>query len=323
MSAVLVTAATTPVGLALVRELIADPDVEHVVAVGIEPWPGDSGDVDEARFSYVRTDLTKERNIRHLLFGVAREKRVEGVVHTALHRSALESGRRVHRLNVETTRHLLRLCERHPTIRRFVYRSYAEVYRHDEEHPNLIAEDQPLELGSEAPQRVRNRVEADLTVCTRMGLSKMSICVLRFAELLAPDSGSQLWDWLCSRACLRPLGYNPMVNVITVEDAVYAIGLALKSEARGVFNIPGCDTLPLKSLVELAGCRDIPLPGPLLSPLYRMRRKIRKRHFRYDMNRGRFHTSDVLDGLRAERELGYQARHPIDVRLCPRATLAG
>jgi UDP-glucose 4-epimerase len=307
----MITAATTPLGRALVRSLLDDSDITHVVAVGIEASPFVNGELDPARFTYERVDLAKERGIRRLVFGVAREHDVSAVVHTALHRSAIDAGRGVHRLNVDCTRHLLRLCERHPTIRRFVYRSYAEVYRHDHEHPNLIAEDQPLELGSSAPQRVRDRVEADLTVCTRMGMSRLSICVLRLAEVLAPDSGSQLWDWLRSDVCLRPLGYNPMLNVLSVDDAVHALVLALKSDAVGVFNIPGRDTLPIKSLVKLAGKRDVPLPGPTLSPLYRWRARLRQTEFRYDMNRGRFHTSDVLDGRRAESELGYAPEHRV------------
>jgi UDP-glucose 4-epimerase len=78
----------------------------------------------------------------------------------------------VHALNVDATRALLQLCERHPTIKRFVLKSYAEVYAVQHDLPVLIAEDHPLNLHPNAPQYVRDRVEADLHACVRMGLGE-------------------------------------------------------------------------------------------------------------------------------------------------------
>jgi UDP-glucose 4-epimerase len=140
----------------------------------------------------------------------------------------------------------------------------------------------------------------------------MRIAVLRAAERLAPDSGSQLYDYLRTRVCLRPVGFDPMLNIATVPDVVDAIVRALKSDAEGVFNIPGADTLPLSRVVELAGRTGIPVPGPLLAPLYRVRASALNMEFSYDLNHRRFHFSAVLDGARARAVLGYQPRHPVD-----------
>jgi UDP-glucose 4-epimerase len=309
-SAVLITGATTPLGAALCKSLTRDG--HRVLAVGIEDGPGAWLENSDERLTYERADLTRERSVRKLLFGTARAMGVEAVVHTATHRSIVDEGSRVHKINVGATRTLLRLCERLSTLKRFVYRSDAEVYRHDFGQPSLMAEDHPLELSSGAPQRVRDRVAADLTVCTRMGMSRMNIAVLRMAEVLAPSSGSQLWDWLQSENCMRPLGFNPMVNVLSVEDAVRALRSALDSDAVGVFNIPGKDTLPLKVLVRRWGRRDVPVPGPMLSPLYRLRRRVRHTEFKYSANRGRLHTSDLVDGTRAGDILGYEPARSID-----------
>ena len=40
---------------------------------------------------------------------------------------------------------------------------------------------------------------------------------------LVAQSGSQLHDYLQSRVCLRPMGFDPMLNVLSVDDAVRAI----------------------------------------------------------------------------------------------------
>ncbi|MCP4448003.1 MAG: hypothetical protein GY811_22110 [Myxococcales bacterium] len=105
--------------------------------------------------------------------------------------------------------------------------------------------------------------------------------------------------------CLRPAGYNPIVNVASVQDIAMAICAALGNEEQGVFNIPGADTLPPAKLVENFGKASVHIPGPLIAPLYRLRTGVLRTEFRYDLNRARFHLNGVLDGRRAEALLGY------------------
>jgi len=299
---VLVTGATAPIGTGLIHALLADPEVEHVLGVGLE----DAAPLTDARFSYRAVDLTRARASHDLIHGPARTLGIDVVVHGALHRAARDRGDRVHAANVETTRQLLLECERQPLVRRFVLRSAAEVYALRASEPNLLDEDAPLELDPRAPQWVRDRVEADLTVCARMGMSSLRVVVLRAAEVLAAGTGSQLWDYLRSRVCLRPLGFDPMINVLSIDDAVHALWLAAGRSGQGVYNIPGADTLPLTSLIARSGRRDVPVPGPLLAPLYDLRAWLVGFQFRYDQNLRRFHFGGVVDGARARADLGYR-----------------
>jgi UDP-glucose 4-epimerase len=188
-----------------------------------------------------------------------------------------------------------------------VYWSAAAVYAIRTAEPNLLDEDAPLELYPRAPQWVRDRVEADLVVCARIGVSRLAIDVLRGAEILAPGTGSQLWDYLQTRVCLRPLGFDPMVNVLSLDDAVEAVRLALRAGRRGIHNIPGRDTLPLSALIAARRRLALVVPGPLLAPLYHLRAWTTGLDFRYDVNARRFHLGGVLDGGRARVELGF---HP-------------
>jgi UDP-glucose 4-epimerase len=225
------------------------------------------------------------------------------VVHTAHHRRAADGGRKVHVQNVDATRHLLLGCADHPSIRRFVQRSYADVYALHETTTNVITEDDPLDFEA-APQWLLDRVEADLTACSHLG-GQLKIAVLRCAEILAPDIGSQLWDYLMSRVCLRPLGFDPMINVLSLEDAADAFVAAVCSCQIGPFNIPGADTLPLSAAIRESSRFDIPVPGPLMTPLYNLRRWVTGLDFRYDLNFRRFHFGGVLMGTRARDAFGY------------------
>jgi hypothetical protein len=98
---------------------------------------------------------------------------------------------------VVATRQLVQCCTDHATIRRLVYRSFAEVYALAPTTSGLFDEAAPLAFEADAPAWLRERVEADLTVCAQLG-GPLQIAVLRLAEVLARDNGSQLWDYLSS-----------------------------------------------------------------------------------------------------------------------------
>jgi UDP-glucose 4-epimerase len=312
MRGVLVTGADAPVGERLVRHLLDDPTIGQVIAVGARPLEEAIPFEPTGRLTYLQVDLTRERRVRDMLFGPARDLAVEAVIHTAMSRDAMAQGARVHALNVDAARALLTLCERHPTIRTFVLKSWSEVYQTAHDLPILVAEDHPLNLQPNAPQFVRDRVEADLHACVRMGLSPLRILVLRCAEILAPGTGSQLFDYLESPVCFRPMGYDPMINVISQADAVRAMALAARAPEQGVFNVPGYDTLPLSLAITKWGRPGIPVPGAWMTPLYRWRQRFRGHDFRYGMNRRRFHYSGVLDGRRAREVLGYVPSRGVD-----------
>ncbi len=303
--------ASTPLGERLCAALLADPELRAVLAVTREPRE-QTHLPEDPRLTWSQVDITHARPVHDLLFGRVRELEVDVVVHLAMHR-ANDFGARVHVQNVESLRWLLAQADRHPTLRRLVLRSYGEVYRLEPDLPSVITEDHPLELSPEAPQWVRDRVEADLLACTRMGIaSGLEVAVLRCAEVLGPAEGSQLYDYLSAPVCLRSAGFDPMLNVLSLEDATEALRRAVYAGGtQGIFNIPGADTLPLTRCIRLAGRLDVPVPGPLLAPIYELRRRLRGAQFSYRLNRGRFHFAAVLDGAHARQVLGYTPHHPV------------
>jgi UDP-glucose 4-epimerase len=261
---------------------------------------------------YQRVDLTRPREVRRVLFGPVRELGLEAVAHLAFHRDVDARGGAAHRLHVESVRLLLRVAEAHPTIARFVLLSTARVYKLRTDIADVLREDAPLDLSPSAPQWVRDRVEADVTATASMGLCpRLSIAVLRVAEILAPRMGSQLEAWLRSPVCLRAAGFDPMIDVLSLEDAAVALERALACPAEGVFNVPGADVLPLSRVGRLWGRTVVPVPGPLLGPIYGARRIVAGDPFRYGMNRGRLHFNGVLDGTRAREVMGYVPAHPV------------
>ncbi len=312
MISVLVTGATTPIGERLIRSLIADARVRHVLAVDDRPPDRALPFSHPKRLTYLQVDLRRSRRVHELLFGPARDRGTEVVVHLSEHRSALDEGRGVHAQNVEATRSILDLSNRHPTIRRVILKSHAAVYRVSLDLPILVTEEHPLAMGGGVPQYVRDRVEADLTACAQMGLIDCEIVVLRCAEALAPGTGSQLFDFMNAPVALRPAGFDPMVNVATIADIVRAVELTTHGSGEGVFNIPGFDTLPLSVAIRKWGTFGLPMPGEVIGPLYGLRHLLTGSQFSYGLNRNRMHLGLVLDGTRAKELLGYRPDHPVN-----------
>ena len=310
MKRVLVTGASTPLGELLIERLINDYMVEYILAVCEQGRPLTLPA--NSRVEVFEIPMRKQRKIHDLLFGPARESKIDTLVHTSKVHSARREGAAVHQYNVESFRSILDFAERHPTISRLVLCSGAEVYQVQRDLPSLIAEQHPLNMNDGAPQWIRDRVEADVMACTRMGLTSLKIAVLRMAEILAPGAGSQFYDYLQDPICLCPIGFDPMLNFLTQEDAASALQKAIHSQEQGVFNIPGADTLPLYDAVSKWGRVAIPTPSILALQVYRLRRLLGRGDFRYGMNRRRFHFTGILDGRRAAEILGYIPAHPVD-----------
>lgn len=310
MMSVLVAGAATPLGEALVRRLVADVRLSHVIATGL---PGvEFPVIHPSRLTYLPLDLAKSRRVHDVLFGPARDVGVQVVVHLGQPADPYRGGRRAHEADVESLRSILDLSDRHPSIRRVVVASHAAVYKVGLELPILVTEDHPLDLDPRAPQYVRDRVEADLTACARMGLADCEIVVLRCAEALAPGCGSQLYDFLAAPVAFRPWGFDPMVNVATLDDLVDALARATLGSGEGVFNVPGADTLPLTEAMRRWGTPGVPAFGPVIRRIYDLRHRVTGSQFSYGMSRRRMHLGLVLDGTRAARELGYAPRTPVD-----------
>ena len=306
---VLVTGASSPLGEVLIQRLLSDFRIGHIIAVADKGEPLTIPQTEQ--LSVFTLDMRKQRRLHNLLFGKAKEKNIDVIVHISQSSSAVKEGASVRAQNVEALRAILDFAERHPTISRVIIRSGAEVYQVQRDLPSLISEEHPLNMRSGAPQWVRDRVEADITACSRMGMAAYQTIVLRMAEILSPGSGSQMFDYLQSPICLRPSGFDPMLNFLTLEDASSALQKAIHSNLQGVFNIPGADTLPLSVAIGKWGRLSIPAPETIISAFHKLRR-LRGGQFRYGMNRRRFHYSGVLDGRRASKALKYIPCYPID-----------
>jgi UDP-glucose 4-epimerase len=98
--------------------------------------------------------------------------------------------------------------------------------------------------------------------------------------------------------------------VVHEEDVVEAIVCSLGGGARGIYNITGPGEVPLSVVLRELGRRTVPVPHPLAGPLWRAAFRIGYSSFpaeEFDFIR----YVCMVDGSRAERELGFRARYSL------------
>ncbi len=312
---VLLTGASSDLGQRLAAALASDERVGSILAL-VEPGVA-LPSLRARKLSYQAIDLTHERAVKHLLLS-SEAKALTHIMHLAMHRDPNLHGRHPHRLNVDALRILFSLAEEHPRLQHFIFRSWGEIYELHSDLPTVLDEDHPIDFSASRPQWLRDRVAADQFLCAKLGISRLKIRILRCADCLAPGYGSQLYAFLSSTPCMVPLGYDPVVNVLSPDDLVDALKRACFSDELGVFTIPGSDSMPLSDLMDRCHRAVLPLPGPILNWVDRVKHRLVQSAFRYDISRAFFHYGGVMTGVRAQRLLGYEASHPINWRTISR-----
>jgi UDP-glucose 4-epimerase len=297
---VMITDGDTPLASALGSALLARERTARVVHV-LSREPARSAS--DPRVTHLSGDLTRERPLRALLFGAAARHAVDTLVHGC---GPVSARALADPAGIASLRTLLALCEEHPTIQRFVLVSSWRVYRRAPQDPALLDEDHPLALHATGSRWRKLLVEADVTAGLRVARGRLEVRVLRLAEVFAPGCDGPLSSLRGGRACATALGFDPIVELLSLEDAARAITLACTVEsAPGVFNVPGRDVLPLSVLLASIGLRAIPLPTSWL-PAWTAR--YGDPEVCDDGALALLRHGGVLDGRRVAGALGYAPR---------------
>jgi len=297
----LVTGVTTPLGRLLSRRLCAVGEVFGVRSPS-EPLPTVGQDIASI------ADLTRSADVREVMAGVVAEANVDTIIHLGLTQVGGEPSGAAGALSA---RLLLEGAEHSPAVRAFVLCSSALLYRLHDNDPMVVREQHPLDLSPELSFGQRDLLGADVIAGQHMLSAAFRISVLRLAPLVAPRNTGVLADYFGREPCYRAMGFDPIINALSLEDATEALALAAEHAPRGTFNVVGADTLPLSKLAARVGTRCWPVPGALIEALCTLTR--RNRHHYRDL-RALLHHGLVVDGRAAFGAFGYAPSHPLPDR---------
>lgn len=240
---------------------------------------------------------------------IFRTVRPHGVVHLGIMHDPRMSEKDHYTWNVVGTENLLDYCAKYG-VKKLVMLSSANNYGPMAGSSSYLNEDAPL-LGSFAFPEIRDLIAVDRSVGSFFWKHpEIETVILRPVHIAGARLKNAPSNYLRLRVMPTLLGFDPLVQLVHELDVVEAIALALKPGVRGIFNIVGPPAIPLSRLLRQLDKPLAPVPHPLAKPLWRAFYNMRLSSFpapewdflRYEL---------LVDGERAKRELGYEAKRSI------------
>ena len=173
--------------------------------------------------------------------------------------SPLSRGARDFTPDLAAADEVLEACAR-SRVGKIVLLSSAAVYGADYHNPGLILESRRAPLRrpnrvAEAWRAVEALAEGQVAAGGRTGLTILRTSMTRVDG--ATDWVNRLFR---RRWAVTVTGYNPSIQLLEAAELAEAIGLAVASDAAGVFNIAPDGVVPLHHALRSAGVRRLPLP---------------------------------------------------------------
>lgn len=317
MTNVLVSHADEPLGRRIVKTLFHDPAVGVILAVGSGPAPRAFDRFlagSPPRLLYARGELAKHRPAADLFRSTRfRDAAIDSVVHVPGHGAAADGARRVAGLPARTaeTRIVLQQCLESLRVRSLVAIGSAFAYRLAPGNSNVLHESSELDLDPGVPAEIRSWIDCDMLLHGEAQSAALRVVLLRVPTVVASGGFVFLNPWLEGRPGprVRPLGFDPLCAVVADKDVARAVGLALRSRVRGVFNVTGGEAVPLSLLARWTGRSAWPLPSPAIGLVEAALGALRGEPAARRLPPLRY--GFTLDGKRAEEGLGFRPAYRV------------
>lgn len=191
---------------------------------------------------------------------IFRRNRVDAVVHLghATRRRVVER----HSNAVSEAMRVLDFCQKYD-VAQVVVLSSANIYGASPDNSQFLTEDAPLLAGQRYPL-LRDHVEIDMYASTFFWRHpEIDTVILRPVSIVGRlDNAAS--RYLRQRIVPTIMGFDPMLQVVSPDDVIHAIRLALKPGVRGIFNLAGPGAAPLSEIIRRMGHRALPMPEPLV-----------------------------------------------------------
>jgi UDP-glucose 4-epimerase len=248
---VLLTGMGGELGTRVTNLLEADPRIEAIVGVDIDP---PRGRIPKAHFHLV------DPRDRARTVAVVKELEPTAVVHLGVYEpSARVPARKAGPLSEASALVALGAAARCPSLDRIVVRSGIEVYgrpRGGPQRPDETVHPQPTTPWGRSLARVEE-VAAQSAIA-----ADVPVTILRFAPVVGPHIPSPLGRYLRLPAVPVSAVADPPFSLLHQEDAAAAVVAALGAGVDGTVNVVGPGAVTPFQAVRLGGRIPIPTVGP-------------------------------------------------------------
>ena len=309
MRRVLVAHIDCAVGRRLAKALYHDPEVALVVGVGTGPAPSFL-DVYRGKCFYQRLDLAKARHLTSFFHSERFARaRLDSVI--LLPFGSDPDGTHIPGnvpSLVSETRRLLEGCKGHAAIERFILLSSVFVYSPVPASASVCSEDRELSFDAAGNVHVRSWIDADLLCQNELKDPHLKMTILRSATIVT-EAGELLHCPPLESGPI-PLGYDPMLQLVSDRDVARALVLALHADRPGAYNVASRELFPCSEFPSRRSRSGL-LPVP---------ERLRAAYRLLQQALGRGHPSAfqrhgvVLDTSRARERLGFEPQYRVELR---------
>ena len=270
---------------------------ERIIGIDRRPFPGKPKDVEMHQL-----DLRKKK-----AEDVFRRNDVRAVIHMGIMHDPRMNEEEHHSFNVVGTTRLLEYCAKYG-VKKVVVLSSANVYGPSPDNSNFLTEDAPLMAASRFSE-VRDLIEVDMLAHGFFWRHPDSqTVILRPVHIVGPNIKNAPSNYLRLKYPWVLAGFDPIVQLIHVEDAARAMIEALRPEARGVYNVVGPGEVPLSAIARELGRSAIPVPHLIARPLLELLFKYHLASFPPpELDHIQFLCA--VDGSRWAKDVGWKPRY--------------
>src|SRR6476619_1389032 len=193
---------------------------------------------------------------------------VDALVHLGVMHDPRARPAELYSWNITGTTKLLEYCQAY-RVPKVVLLSSANVYGPRPDNPQFLTEDAPLLAAQRFPQ-VRDLVEIDHLVSTFLWRARETETVILRPVHIVGAVHNAPSNYLRIPRPPVLLGFDPMVQLVHVEDTAEAIAIALQPGRRGIYNITGPGEVPLSAVLKELGRDPRSIPHPMAKPLLGM-----------------------------------------------------
>ncbi len=293
---VAITGISGNLGKALARLLHTET---QIIGIDRRPFAEKPKDV-----THYQVDVRKRK-----LGEVFRRHRIEALIHLGVIHDPRIPFSEAHSFNILGSHKLLELCVQHG-VRKVVVLSSANVYGPLPDNSNFLTEETPL-MAADRYSDVRDLIELDMHAQSFLWKHPdIETVVLRPVHIVGPTVRNAPSNYLRLERPVTVLGFDPMIQLVHMDDVCRAMALALKPGVRGVYNVTGPGEVPLSTILHELGRRPLPVPHFLVRGLLRHAFEARLTGFPPE-EVDHLQYLCAVDGSRAARDLGYAPLHSL------------
>lgn len=207
---------------------------------------------------HIQTEISR-KNVREIF----RNKDIDIVVHLGILHNPSSSLAEHTVWNIEGFGKLLSYCYDYD-VKKLILLSSGSTYGVRPTNPQIITEDAPL-MATLHGDFFADHVQIDMMAQSFfLKHPEIKTIILRPCPIAGEVKNAILY-YLIKKNPLTLMGFDPLIQILSADEVVEAIELAIQKDVQGIFNLASNNAVPISLILKLLSKKTISVPYTLAS----------------------------------------------------------